>query len=285
MVLLRTFAPPQPLGSFGLAALAISYHLPRLRRLAGMFHFTTSVTVSLSQPSRSRTLPIEPSRSLPIHPNPSRSIPIPPDPPVPTIRDPSRSIATPREPLRPRIQPRAAAVHRCVLGTSCIASRHSSGANPPGYGGFLRVLAALLRSLPARMIALLEAAEACVLCMSLAKARPEELGIFLRQLAGPNAVFTVTHTAWRFLALSPRLRELLHNTDRLALLISAICHDLDHPGTSCAPVSCTPSAGPTRLAAALGNRARFTAIADVPLWQPLAAGTGVQSSVRQSEVK
>lgn len=44
--------------------------------------------------------------------------------------------------------------------------------------------------------------------------------------------FTVTHVSWRLMATSPRLRELTRSIDRLALLLAALCHDLDHPGVT-----------------------------------------------------
>ena len=45
-------------------------------------------------------------------------------------------------------------------------------------------------------------------------------------------VFTVTHTAWRFLARSEALRAAMLPLDRLALLLSALVHDLEHPATT-----------------------------------------------------
>lgn len=45
--------------------------------------------------------------------------------------------------------------------------------------------------------------------------------------------FAVTHIAWLFLAESATLRtRLLTEADWLALLLSALCHDLEHPGTT-----------------------------------------------------
>ena len=43
--------------------------------------------------------------------------------------------------------------------------------------------------------------------------------------------FMVTHTAWLFLR-HDNVRRLLEDLDCLALLLSAICHDLEHPGTT-----------------------------------------------------
>ena len=45
-------------------------------------------------------------------------------------------------------------------------------------------------------------------------------------------VFMVFHTAWLFLFHDRDLREKLEELDVLALLLSAICHDLGHPGTT-----------------------------------------------------
>ena len=43
----------------------------------------------------------------------------------------------------------------------------------------------------------------------------------------------MTHIAWLFLAESATLRtRLLTESDWLALLLSALCHDLEHPGTT-----------------------------------------------------
>ena len=42
----------------------------------------------------------------------------------------------------------------------------------------------------------------------------------------------VTATVWRFFRGSNRLREMLDSVDRLALLLAAMCHDLEHPGTT-----------------------------------------------------
>jgi hypothetical protein len=45
--------------------------------------------------------------------------------------------------------------------------------------------------------------------------------------------FAVTHIAWLFLAESATLRtRLLTEADWLTLLLSALCHDLEHPGTT-----------------------------------------------------
>jgi hypothetical protein len=51
--------------------------------------------------------------------------------------------------------------------------------------------------------------------------------------------FMVTHCAWRFLAAdgacgvsTGSVRSLLKSLDCLALLLAAICHDLEHPGTT-----------------------------------------------------
>jgi class 3 adenylate cyclase len=43
--------------------------------------------------------------------------------------------------------------------------------------------------------------------------------------------FMVTHTAWLFLR-HDHVRRLLEDLDCLALLLSAICHDVEHPGTT-----------------------------------------------------
>ena len=50
----------------------------------------------------------------------------------------------------------------------------------------------------------------------------------------PGSVFMVMHTAWLFLEEEPELRRrgLLQDLDCLALLLSALCHDLEHPGTT-----------------------------------------------------
>ena len=42
----------------------------------------------------------------------------------------------------------------------------------------------------------------------------------------------MTLTAWRFAMLSPELRACLGLHNLLALLLAALCHDLDHPGTT-----------------------------------------------------
>jgi hypothetical protein len=42
----------------------------------------------------------------------------------------------------------------------------------------------------------------------------------------------VTHTSWLFLADGPLRRRQLQEVDWLALLLAAICHDLEHPGTT-----------------------------------------------------
>jgi cAMP-specific phosphodiesterase 4 len=46
--------------------------------------------------------------------------------------------------------------------------------------------------------------------------------------------WTVMHTAWLFVAEAPSLRDrgLLRDLDVLALLLAALCHDLEHPGTT-----------------------------------------------------
>jgi hypothetical protein len=43
---------------------------------------------------------------------------------------------------------------------------------------------------------------------------------------------TVTITAWRFLDLAPAAADALEDLGVLSLLLAAICHDLDHPGTT-----------------------------------------------------
>ena len=47
-------------------------------------------------------------------------------------------------------------------------------------------------------------------------------------------VFSVMHIAWLFLEEEPELRRrgLLQDLDCLSLLLSALCHDLEHPGTT-----------------------------------------------------
>jgi hypothetical protein len=44
--------------------------------------------------------------------------------------------------------------------------------------------------------------------------------------------FMVTHAAWLFLADSTLRQRLLEDLDCLALLLAALCHDLEHPGTT-----------------------------------------------------
>lgn len=44
--------------------------------------------------------------------------------------------------------------------------------------------------------------------------------------------FTVAHTAWRFIAHSEHLQQRLETVDYLALLLAALSHDLEHPGTT-----------------------------------------------------
>lgn len=50
--------------------------------------------------------------------------------------------------------------------------------------------------------------------------------------APPSPPRAVTHTAWRLLALSATLRDVLSDQERFALLLSALCHDLEHTGTT-----------------------------------------------------
>lgn len=44
--------------------------------------------------------------------------------------------------------------------------------------------------------------------------------------------WTVAHTSWRLVTMSADLRGRLHDLDTLALLLSSLCHDLEHPGTT-----------------------------------------------------
>ena len=71
--------------------------------------------------------------------------------------------------------------------------------------------------------------------------RPVCAQAFVRELAAhmpPNPfhnlrhVFAVTATAYRFVMHSSTCRSALEDIDVLALLLSAMCHDLEHPGTT-----------------------------------------------------